>query len=175
MIGYLSSVLLTSPSIIFNLLGQMAEKMQPVASLIVFFISYRWWNQFPSASVRGLPRPVSDHCPLILDADLHKDVPRPFRFENMWLCHHSFKKNVYDWWNETSIEDWAGLRFEKKLLNLKSQLKAWNKNTFGDVSKRKEDLLQIIRDLDKLASIGLSEQLRLELNQARDEFQELVI
>lgn len=36
MIGYLSSVLLTSPSIIFNLLGQMAEKMQPVASLIVF-------------------------------------------------------------------------------------------------------------------------------------------
>lgn len=64
----------------------------------------------------------------------------------------------------------------EKLSNLNSQLKAWIKNTFGDVSKRQEDLLQIIQDLDKQeASIGLSEQLRLQQNHARHKFQELVI
>lgn len=52
-----------------------SREMQSVASLIGFFISHQWWNHFPSASVRGLPRSVSDHCPLLLDADLHKDGP----------------------------------------------------------------------------------------------------
>lgn len=43
----------------------------------------------------GLPRPVSDHCPLFLDTDRPKTCPTPFRFENMWLRHSSFKQINY--------------------------------------------------------------------------------
>lgn len=114
--------------------------------------------------------------PLLLDTDTHKDGPRPFLFENMWLRHHSLKKNVEIWWSETTNEVWAGLRLQKKLSNLKNQLKDWNKNIFGIVSKRKEELLQVIQDLDKQeANTGLSEELKFDRNHAKDDFQELAI
>lgn len=50
-----------------------------------FFITHQWWKRFPSASVKGLLRLVLDDCLLLLDTDIHKDGPRPFHFENMWL------------------------------------------------------------------------------------------
>lgn len=44
------------------------------------------------------------------------------------------------------------------------------------MSKRKGELLQLIQDLDKQeATSGLSEEFRFSRNQAKDEFQELVI
>lgn len=96
--------------------------------------------------------------------------------KNMWLRHHSLKKNVEIWWSETTNEVWAGLRLQKKLSNLKNQLKDWNKNIFGIVSKRKEELLQVIQDLDKQeANTGLSEELKFDRNHKKDDFQELTI
>lgn len=31
------------------------------------FTSTQWQSKFPESMVTGLPRPVSDHCPLLLD------------------------------------------------------------------------------------------------------------
>lgn len=38
-------------------------------------------DQFPTVSLRGLPRPVSDHCPLVLDKDQLKGHPQSFRLK----------------------------------------------------------------------------------------------
>lgn len=48
-------------------------------------------ENWPNSMIRGLPRSISDHCPIIL-ATKHVDWgPKPFRFANMWLSHPEFK------------------------------------------------------------------------------------
>ncbi|RVX11624.1 hypothetical protein CK203_015802 [Vitis vinifera] len=42
-------------------------------------------KHFSGVSQCTLPRPVSDHCPILLDGGGVKRGPIPFRFENMWL------------------------------------------------------------------------------------------
>lgn len=59
-----------------------------------FFVNPQWVEKFSGASLRGLPRLLSDHWPLLLNTDGQKDGPSPFRFKNMWLRHHNFKALV---------------------------------------------------------------------------------
>ncbi|RVW97165.1 hypothetical protein CK203_030004 [Vitis vinifera] len=41
--------------------------------------------------------------------------PTPFRFENMWLQHHSFKECFSSWWREFEGNGWEGHKFMRKL------------------------------------------------------------
>lgn len=47
------------------------------------FSSSQCEDKFPESSVRRLPCPVPDHCPILFDTDRPKNGPTPFRFENM--------------------------------------------------------------------------------------------
>lgn len=59
-------------------------------------------NLFPSSSLLGLPRPTSDHTPLL--ATLSTEIPKPcsFRFENAWLLNRTFLLIVLLVWLQTS-------------------------------------------------------------------------
>lgn len=48
-----------------------------------FLISPHWSFRFSYASLRVLPRPISNCCPLVLEMELPKNGPHPFRFRNM--------------------------------------------------------------------------------------------
>lgn len=80
------------------------------------FISPNWLDIFPAAALKGLPRPISGHCLLLLDT---KDGPYPFRFENTWLSHKSFKCEVKSVWDQVPHRTWAGIRLQHKLKCLK--------------------------------------------------------
>ena len=45
-----------------------------------------------------LPRPVFDHCLLLLDRGGIRRGPIPFRFENMWLRMKGFRESLMGWW-----------------------------------------------------------------------------
>lgn len=102
--------LLTSPSRISSTLNIISIHKPLCSKIDRFFASIQWLDRFSNTSLRGLPRPVSDHCPLLLDMDLFKDGPIPFKFENMWPRHRSFKQNVKEWWEEDVSARWAGLK-----------------------------------------------------------------
>ena len=55
-------------------------------------------DQFSCVLQRRLPRPVSDHFPVLLEGGVIRRGPSPFRFENMWLKVEGFKDLIYNWW-----------------------------------------------------------------------------
>lgn len=47
------------------------------------FVTEQWIDRFPASALEGLTWLVSDHCPLVLESQLPKEGPHPFRFENV--------------------------------------------------------------------------------------------
>ena len=57
-----------------------------------FLVSSEWESQFSKVAQRSLPRPISDHFPIMLDSDGVRSGPSPFRFELMWLKFRGFRE-----------------------------------------------------------------------------------
>lgn len=61
-------------------------------------------------------------------------------------------------------------------MHLKDHLISWNKENFGSLPQKKEEMLQKIKDLDETKSAGpLSKQRSKERAKTKPDFQELVI
>lgn len=70
----------------------------------------------------------------------------PFIFENICLLHPKFR-NFFSTWGEDCQENgWDGIKFIRKLKFVKSNLKGWNRITFGDLMKRKSGIILDIKD-----------------------------
>ena len=115
--------------------------------LDIFLFTFEWDNLFPHRTQEALPRWTSDHNPICLDTNPFKWGPTPFRFEKMWLLHSEFRKCFSTWWQEGQEDGWEGHKFMRKLKFVKSKLKFWNKEVFGDLKERK---LAIILDIDRI-------------------------
>lgn len=88
----------------------------------------------------------------------------------------SFKQYINTWWGAATVDTSAGLRVQSKLMNLKNKLNSCDRTTFGNVTRRLEELLQEVLELDSQEDLeGLLEELRSYWITAKDEFPELVI
>ncbi|RVW67644.1 hypothetical protein CK203_063068 [Vitis vinifera] len=71
---------------------------QSFSRLDRFLVNEEWDSHFGDARQFLLPRPVSDHFPILMDGGGLRRGPTPFRFENMWLkaegCKGSFEAMV---------------------------------------------------------------------------------
>ncbi|RVX11718.1 Transposon TX1 uncharacterized 149 kDa protein [Vitis vinifera] len=63
-----------------------------------FLVSPNWIDQYSRAIQRRLPRPTSDHFPILLEGGGLRRGPYPFKFENMWLKAEGFKELIEGWW-----------------------------------------------------------------------------
>ncbi|XP_047952605.1 uncharacterized protein LOC125198264 [Salvia hispanica] len=90
-----------------------------------------WTTVFASTRVTHLPRISSDHAPLLVRCQFTTQVPRPsFRFQNMWVRHHTFRDEIArEWAAETGFFGMLNLQF--KLSRVKGFLKRWNREVFG--------------------------------------------
>lgn len=68
-----------------------------------------WLEKF-KFKMWGLPRLVSDHCPLLLMEDERNWGPRSFRFLNAWTLHPEFISIAQKTWTERQVQGWAGYR-----------------------------------------------------------------
>lgn len=69
-----------------------------------------------------LLRLTSDHWPILLNTSVQSFRPKPFKFENMWATHPSFKGLVHNWWNEFGVGGWGGFSVMKKLFYVEGKL-----------------------------------------------------
>ena len=103
-----------------------------------FLVNEGWDCWFSGSMQCVLPRPVSDHFPILLNGGGLRRGPSPFRFENMWLKVEGFKDLLKLWWEGDNFCGSSSFILAAKLKALKSKLKEWNKDVFGKVEARKD-------------------------------------
>ncbi|XP_028064362.1 uncharacterized protein LOC114267521 [Camellia sinensis] len=113
-------------------------------------LSSEWLEKF-NFTLWGLPRGLSDHCPLLLMEDSRDWGPRPFRFVNAWILHPQFLSVIKFSWVEPEISGWAGFVIQEKLKNLRRVLKSWNHEVFGNVAHLVKAAESELHNLDLLA------------------------
>ena len=92
-----------------------------------------------------LPRPFSDHFPILVEAGRILRGKSPFRFENMWLKTDGFTERVDSWWNQYSFSCTPSFVLAKKLKALKGDIIQWNHSVFGNVGCQKKELLEALK------------------------------
>ncbi|KAK6142011.1 hypothetical protein DH2020_016192 [Rehmannia glutinosa] len=95
-----------------------------------------WADVFTSSVVTHLSRVRSDHAPLLISCQFLSHVSRSsFRFQHMWIRHHTFLQVVKEAWGPPT--GCFGMRnLQHKLNRVKHRLKSWNYQTFGNVLDR---------------------------------------
>lgn len=102
----------------------------------------------------GLPRTLSDHCPLLLMEDDRVWGPIPFKFYNFWLSHSNCLNIMRAAWEGNQEEGWAAVRITKKLKCMKEALKMWSKQEFGCLQTKLTKVDENIHSLDIQAESG---------------------
>ena len=136
-----------------------------------FLVSSDWESQFSNVAQRSLPRPISDHFPILLDSDGIRSGPSPFRFELMWLKFRGFRELLKGWWQNLKFHGSFSYIIAAKLKALKGILKSWNMEVFGRVEVKKKEALQRVSfwdDREMQRELALEE--REERTMAKEEY-----
>ncbi|KAH7863089.1 hypothetical protein Vadar_013200 [Vaccinium darrowii] len=141
-----------------------------------FLFSTSWEEHFSNVAQFSLPRPISDHTPILLDSGGIRHGRTPFRFENMWLLTEGFTERVGEWWKSYLVAGKSSFILAKKLNLLKRDLRIWNSETFGRLEVQKAKVVDVIRhwDLEEQAR-ALREEDRLLRDNAKEEFGDRVL
>ncbi|RVX09019.1 LINE-1 reverse transcriptase-like [Vitis vinifera] len=125
---------------------------QAWARLDRFLVTQDWLDCFSGIIQCRLPRPISDHFPILLKGGGVRKGPSPFRFENMWLKVDGFKELLRGWWQEAGGRGRASFRLASKLKILKEKIKTWNREVFGSLEVNKNLALQQVEFWDRVES-----------------------
>ncbi|XP_019181398.1 PREDICTED: uncharacterized protein LOC109176423 [Ipomoea nil] len=111
-----------------------------------------------------LARTSLDHAPLLFNGTNEAvSIPKQFRFQSMWFSHPGFMEVVMQSWG--MIADGGGMRaLAFKLKRLKTDLKHWNKNTFGNIFDRIQSLEMRVSEAERVYEDRPAEDTRTALH-----------
>lgn len=112
----------------------------------------QWLDLCCSLSCSTLTKHKSDHHPLLLEFQVTPvSFASQFKFQQMWALHPDCKDIITCSWNSNIIGSPMYI-LNSKLKNLKTILKVWNKEVFGDVhaavQTAEDNLNQIQNDIN---------------------------
>ena len=119
-----------------------------VSQLIESIANSLFQAHYSDVLLKLLPRPISNHHPLLVVARGMAGGKSSIKFENMWLKEEGLVDRVHRWWSDYEFFGTPSFVLASKLKALKEDLKIWNKDTFGDVHYRKNCRMRDILDLD---------------------------
>ncbi|XP_057760162.1 uncharacterized protein LOC130980508 [Arachis stenosperma] len=94
-------------------------------------VNIEWFEKFPNIRIKGGPRGLSDHWPLIVKVLRVSRGLRLFRSLDSWFTHEGFLRMVKNEWR--NLRD---AQFTCKLKALMVLLQKWHKDSFGDMDRR---------------------------------------
>ncbi|XP_072076815.1 uncharacterized protein [Arachis hypogaea] len=140
-----------------------------------------WLEEFPDTRLKGEPRGLSDHCPLILENTRLSAGPRYFQSLHSLFTHKGFLWMVKDEWRNSGEaqfinklkaltvpltherflwmvkDEWRNLgeaQFTNKLKALTVLLRRWHKDNFGDMDNRIKKFEEEIKKIDDMVNAG---------------------
>ncbi|KAL8170434.1 hypothetical protein V2J09_022238 [Rumex salicifolius] len=121
--------------------------------------------QWEEATIRYLPAVRSDHTPLFLSLCTENRPRRerkPFRFEAAWILHPNFLEPVRSKW-KSDLEAYVAVD------TLRRELFLWNKRVFGDIPRRKADLLARNKSIQRDLESHMTEELLHQATSLRED------
>ncbi|KAK9073447.1 hypothetical protein SSX86_007771 [Deinandra increscens subsp. villosa] len=103
----------------------MFDRGDKSSKLDRFLVCPNFFNKWSLATVMGLPRLYSDHCPIILNTAAHDFGPSPFKFFTSWLDKPDFVHMVLQWYSSFMFHRPPDLAFATKLRWIKGKIKSW--------------------------------------------------
>nr|XP_027122211.1 uncharacterized protein LOC113739165 [Coffea arabica] len=103
-----------------------------------------WTEQYAISKVLHLARGRSDHAPLLIKCGMAGRGSAAFRFLNVWTRHDAFLGLVRRAWEE-GIPVRTMPELHRKLAAVRSKLRVWNKEVFGNIGDRVVELGQIMK------------------------------
>ena len=129
-----------------------------------------WVNLFPRAKLHHLTNSASDHSPLLLRLERRvskKKMKKLFKFESMWLKEHQCEEIVQNAWSDGVMVQ-SEFVLVSCINHCRMRLEAWNKNVFGHVGRKINELQKHLEWLElQPASLGNIQDMRntrMELN-----------
>jgi len=111
-------------------------------------VSKEWLDFWPNSQQFVLNRAILDHCAVILKEVLVDWGPKPFRCLDVWQKDSRFKEFVSLSWSSYKVGGRGIFVFKEKLKKLKSNLKGWNKEVFGNVNQACVEIQKRLDELD---------------------------
>ncbi|XP_057423791.1 uncharacterized protein LOC130717555 [Lotus japonicus] len=151
------------------LLGRKFTWVRPnglqMSRLDRFLISPGWLNRWPDYVQEVLQRDILDHCPLLFKRVNQNWGPKPFRVLNCWFDDPRFQAFVGDSWREIQVEGRGIIALNEKLKTLKLKLKQWNLEVFGNLHRRKKEIVDQLNDIEKKAEESDLQEVELRQRQ----------
>ncbi|XP_021317616.1 uncharacterized protein LOC110435860 [Sorghum bicolor] len=96
-----------------------------LAKLDRAFTNFDLDQLFPMANLSSLPRPTSDHTPVMLTLSTTLPKTTTFHFENFWLHNSSFLPHVTDAWNRAPMCADAARQLAVCIKSTRTAIKVW--------------------------------------------------
>lgn len=78
-----------------------SHQSQPAIPRLDRFLVFKGWIDLnPLVCQSILPKPASDHFPVLLDSGRERWGSSPFQFESMWLKERQFHEVIRMWWKD---------------------------------------------------------------------------
>ena len=143
-----------------------------MSKLDLFLVLEDWECHFSGVVQCTFPRPVYDHCPILLDGGGVRRGPIPFRFQNMWLKEEEFKELLKSWWQGFNFSGSCSFVMAAKLKALKTNLRIWNNDVFGKIGVNKSLALHKASFWDEQEKLIVLTMEEVEIRkEAKDKFE----
>ncbi|XP_015945807.1 uncharacterized protein LOC107470910 [Arachis duranensis] len=113
-------------------------------------VTLEWLEEFHDTRLRGGPRGLSNHCPVVMEAARVGRGPRPFRSLDSWFTHEGFLRMVKEEWRSL-----GEVRFLDKLKAMTIPLGRWHRENFGSMDMRIKKFEEEIKKVDDMVSNGV--------------------